>query len=64
MRESYLVRPFLTYLLYVKMITMSKKHNIKSLDQFVNEQYDPKGTLKRDKPEKGYQKFKRRTINQ
>ncbi len=37
---------------------MKKKNNIKSLDQFVNEQYGKKGTPKRDKLEKGYESFK------
>lgn len=37
---------------------MAKKSNLKSLDQFVEEQYGPKGTTKRDKLEKGYQEFK------
>lgn len=37
---------------------MSKKNNIKSLDQFVNEQYGENGTTKRDKFEKGYEAFR------
>jgi len=37
---------------------MSKKNNIKTLDQFVDEQYGKKGTTKRDKLEKGYESFK------
>jgi ribosome-binding protein aMBF1 (putative translation factor) len=37
---------------------MSKKNNIKTLDQFVDEQYGKKGTSKRDKFEKGYETFK------
>lgn len=37
---------------------MSKKKNIKTLDQFVDEQYGKKGTSKRDKMEKGYEAFK------
>lgn len=37
---------------------MKKKNNVKSLDQFVNEQYGKKGTPKRDKLEKGYESFK------
>jgi len=37
---------------------MSKKKNIKTLDQFVDEQYGKKGTAKRDKMEKGYEAFK------
>ena len=37
---------------------MSKKKNIKTLDQFVDEQYGKKGTQKRDKMEKGYEAFK------
>jgi HTH-type transcriptional regulator/antitoxin HipB len=37
---------------------MSKKNNLKSLDQFVDEQYGKKGTPKRDKFEKGYEEFK------
>lgn len=37
---------------------MSKKSNLKSLDQFVDEQYGKKGTPKRDKFERGYETFK------
>jgi len=37
---------------------MSKKSNIKTLDQFVEEHYGKKGTSKRDKFEKGYESFK------
>jgi len=37
---------------------MKKKNNLKSLDQFVDEQYGKKGTNKRDKFEKGYESFK------
>ena len=37
---------------------MSKKNNVKTLDQFVDEQYGKKGTSKRDKFEKGYETFK------
>ncbi len=37
---------------------MSQKNNLKSLDQFVDEQYGKKGTSKRDKFEKGYEEFK------
>jgi HTH-type transcriptional regulator / antitoxin HipB len=37
---------------------MSKKSNLKTLDQFVEEQYGKKGTPKRDKFEKGYETFK------
>ena len=33
---------------------MKKKNNLKSLDQFVEEQYGKKGTAKRDKFEKGF----------
>ncbi len=36
----------------------TKKINMKSLDQFVDEQYGKKGTVKRDKFEKGYESFK------
>lgn len=36
---------------------INKKH-IKTLDQFVEEQYGEKGTFKRDKFEKGYESFK------
>ena len=35
-----------------------KNNNLKSLDQFVDEQYGKKGTTKRDKFEKGYEEFK------
>lgn len=39
--------------------TMSKAQtNLKSLDQFVDEQYGPKGTPNRDQFEKGYEEFK------
>ncbi len=34
------------------------KNNIKSLDQFVDEQYGKKGTPKRNKMEAGYEEFK------
>ena len=37
---------------------MSKKSNLKSLDQFVEEHYGEKGTPKRDKLDKGYELFK------
>ncbi len=37
---------------------MSKKSNIKTLDQFVEEQYGKKGTERRDSFEKGYEAFK------
>jgi HTH-type transcriptional regulator / antitoxin HipB len=37
---------------------MKKKNNLKSLDQFVDEQYGKKGTIKRDYFEKGYESFK------
>lgn len=37
---------------------MSKKNNLKSLDQFVDEQYGKKGTTKRDKFEEGFRFFK------
>lgn len=37
---------------------MKKKNKLKSLDQFVDEQYGKKGTSKRDKLEKGYESFK------
>lgn len=37
---------------------MKKKNNLKSLDQFLDEQYGKRGTPKRDKFEKGYQEFK------
>lgn len=37
---------------------MEHKSNLKSLDQFVEEQYGEKGTIKRDKFEKGYESFK------
>ncbi len=32
---------------------MSKKNNLKTLDQFVGERYGKKGTIKRDKFEEG-----------
>lgn len=37
---------------------MSKKNNLKTLDQFVDEQYGKKGTTKRDKFEEGFKSFK------
>lgn len=37
---------------------MKAKSNLKTLDQFVDEQYGKKGTPKRDKFEKGYESFK------
>ena len=37
---------------------MKTKSNIKTLDQFVDEEYGKKGTKKRDKFEKGYEAFK------
>lgn len=37
---------------------MKQKSNLKSLDQFVDEQYGKKGTPKRDKLDKGYKEFK------
>lgn len=37
---------------------MKEKSNLKSLDQFVEEQYGKTGTPKRDKFEKGYESFK------
>jgi HTH-type transcriptional regulator/antitoxin HipB len=37
---------------------MKQKSNVKSLDQFIEEQYGKEGTSKRDKFEKGYEAFK------
>lgn len=37
---------------------MKRKSNLKSIDQFVDEQYGKKGTTKRNKFEKGYEAFK------
>ena len=37
---------------------MKQNNNLKSLDQFVDEQYGEKGTIKRDKFEKGFDAFK------
>jgi len=37
---------------------MKQNSNLKSLDQFVDEQYGKKGTIERDKFEKGYETFK------
>ena len=37
---------------------MKEKNNLKSLDQFVEEQYGKTGSPKRDKLEKGYEAFK------
>lgn len=37
---------------------MKQKNNLKALDQFVDEQFGKKGTIKRDKFEKGYESFK------
>ena len=35
-----------------------KEKNITTLDEFIDKQYGPKGTKKRDKLEKGYENFK------
>lgn len=37
---------------------MKRKNNIKTLDQFIEDQYGKKGTVKRDKFERGYEEFK------
>lgn len=37
---------------------MKQKSNLKTLDQFVDEQYEKKGTIKRDKLEEGFETFK------
>ncbi len=37
---------------------MKEKNNLKSLDQFIVEEYGPEGTPKRDSLEKGYEAFK------
>ena len=37
---------------------MKKNNNIKTLDQFVDEQYGEKETVKREKFEKGFEAFK------
>src|SRR6476661_5331043 len=37
---------------------MKAKNNIKTLDQFKDEQYGKKGTAKRDELEAGYENFK------
>ena len=37
---------------------MNKKYDLKTLDQFVDEQYGKKGTIKRDKFEEGFESFK------
>jgi HTH-type transcriptional regulator / antitoxin HipB len=37
---------------------MKQKGNLKTLDQFVDEQYGKKGTTKRDKLEEGFEAFK------
>ncbi len=37
---------------------MKKKNNLKNLDQFIDEQYGKKGTIKRERFEKGYREFK------
>jgi ribosome-binding protein aMBF1 (putative translation factor) len=37
---------------------MKQKSNLKSLDQFVDEQYGKRGTSKREKFETGYETFK------
>jgi HTH-type transcriptional regulator/antitoxin HipB len=37
---------------------MKQENNLKSLDQFVDEQYGQKGTPNRDKLETGYESFK------
>jgi len=42
----------------LKENTMKKKSNLKSLDQFLDEQYGKRGTSKREKFEKGYHEFR------
>lgn len=37
---------------------MKKKNNLKTLDQFIDEQYGKKGAIKRDKFEEGFESFK------
>lgn len=37
---------------------MSKKDNLKTLDQFIEEEFGPEGTPKREEFEKGYESFK------
>jgi len=37
---------------------MNKKNNLKTLDQFIEEQYGKKGTSKREKFEEGFESFK------
>lgn len=37
---------------------MRTQNNIKTLDQFIDEEYGKKGTKKRDKFEKGYEAFR------
>jgi len=37
---------------------MNKKNDLKTLDQFVEEQYGKKGTSKREKFEDGFESFK------
>ncbi|MBK9109318.1 MAG: helix-turn-helix transcriptional regulator [Saprospiraceae bacterium] len=37
---------------------MKKKNNLKSLDQFVEEQFGKEGTSKRNKLERGFESFK------
>jgi len=37
---------------------MKTENKIKTLDQFIDEEYGKKGTAKRDKFEKGYENFK------
>ena len=37
---------------------MKSRNNIKTLDEFIDEEYGKKGTTKRDKFEKGYETFK------
>ena len=37
---------------------MSRKNNLKSLDQFVDEQYGGKGSPERERFEEGYEAFK------
>lgn len=37
---------------------MSKKNNLKTLDQFIEEEFGSEGTPKREEFEKGYESFK------
>jgi hypothetical protein len=41
---------------------MTEKTNLKTLDQFIDEQFGANGTVKREKFEKGFKSFERKFL--